>query len=194
LETHRINPMSAMAFPVLKGQILRITDVAGGQPGDLVAFGLRDTSVRFSQSRTRVENRRWRITTGARLWSGTQSPAVMFTVEEDTAGCHDLLFAPCCRYALEVRFGASREGCLEHLARALAPHGVPPGNVPDPLSLFFTVNVSADGAMSIGEHGSRPGDFIRLRAEMDCLAAVSTCSVPIAGRENSGYAVDILEG
>jgi uncharacterized protein YcgI (DUF1989 family) len=190
----RIDPRSAKAFPVLKGQVLRIIDIAGGQPGDLVAYNLEDMRERFSQARTRVENRRWRITAGHRLWSNAQPPRVMFSVTEDTAGDHDLLFSPCCRYALELRFGVSRDGCLEHLAGALAPHGVILAEVPDPLSLFFSVTVAPDGTMAIGEHRSGPGDLLALRAEIDCLVAISTCSVPIAGRQNSGYLLEIVDG
>lgn len=186
-----IPPMSARAFTIAKGKLLRVTDVQGGQPGDLVALNLHDRSECFSQSRTRVENRACRITVGHTLWTNVLPPRVMFTVTSDTAGNHDLLFTPCCRYALEKRFNVSRDGCREHPAEALAPWGISLRAVPDPLSLFFSVDLEPDGTMAIGEHGSRPGDCIELRAEMDCLVAVSTCSVPIAGRENSGYLADI---
>jgi uncharacterized protein YcgI (DUF1989 family) len=41
--------------------------------------------------------------------------------------------------------------------------------------------------MAVGDQSSNPGVFIELRAEMDCVVAISTCSVPIAGREPSGF-------
>lgn len=186
-----IPPMSARAFTVLKGQTLRIVDVSGGQPGDFVAFHQEDLSERFSQARTRVENRTCRIAAGHNLWTGALTPRVMFTVTEDGAGDHDLLYTPCCRYALETRFGVSREGCQEHLARALAPWNLSPLEVPDPLNLFFTVHVGADGAMAIGRHRSPPGAAIVLRAEMNCLVAVSACSVPLEGRANSDFLVEV---
>lgn len=191
LQHIEVDPMSAEAFTILRGQTIRIVDVAGGQPGDLVAFNLHDLSERFSQARTRVENRTCTVTTGHHLWTNTLPPRVMFTIIADTAGNHNLLYRPCCRYALETRFGVSRDGCQENLARALAPWGLSLLDIPDPLSVFFNVIVAADGTFSIGEQRSRPGDSIALRAEMDCLLAVSTCSVPREGKENSGFAVEV---
>ena len=159
-----VQPCSARALTLVRGQRLRVVDIAGGQPGDLVAFHLHDLSERFSQSRTRVENRSCRVAAGNPLWTNAQPPAVMFNVIADGAGHHDLLYTPCCRYALEKRFGVSRDGCLENLARVLAPWGVQASDVPDPLNLFFDVRVTPDGALAMGEHRSKPWDWIELRA------------------------------
>lgn len=191
VQSFQIDPMSARAFEVAAGRVLRITDVDGGQPGDLVAFNVRDLSERFSQSRTRVENAATRITTGGSLWSNLPFPNVMMTVVEDTYGLHDLLYKPCCRFALRKRFGCDRDGCLENLARAIEGRGLSVLDVPDPLSLFFRTELDPSGRIKLGRHDSKPGDRIDLRAEMDCLAAVSTCSVPIPGRRNSAYRVEI---
>ena len=103
----------------------------------------------------------------------------------------DLLYSPCCRYALEKRFDCARDGCLEHLTAALAPWGIPPQDVPDPLSLFFRVERTADGQVSLGRHDSQPGAWIELRAEMDCVVAISTCSVPLPEKPSTGYRVEI---
>ncbi|NOZ20263.1 MAG: urea carboxylase-associated family protein [Planctomycetes bacterium] len=189
-----IPPMSARALVVAKGETLRIVDVDGRQPGDLVVFNADDLAERFSQSRTRVENRKIKITTGDRLWTNTQPPKVMFTIAKDTCGAHDLLYTPCCRYALETRFGVSRDGCLEHLAEALDPWGIGVNDIPDPLNLFFDVAVSTAGDIVIREPTSKPDGHIDLRAEMDCLAAVSTCSVPLSGKANSAYRLEVFSG
>lgn len=191
MQKRLVAPRSAHAFTLRQGQTVRIVDVAGGQPGDFVAFNQHDLAERFSQSRTRVENRSCRVTTGGRLWTNAIHPRIMFTIMADTAGTHDLLYTPCCRYALEKRFGISGDGCLENLARSLASWGLKPLDVPDPLNLFFDVGVAPDGALAIGKHRSQPGDLIELRAEMDCLVAVSTCSVPMEGRNNSAYRLEI---
>ena len=93
----------------------------------------------------------------------------------------------CCRYALETRFGVSRDGCHERLVRALAPWGIPAARLPAPLNLFFTVWIEPSGRIGIGEQTLRPGDGITLRAEMDCLVAVAACSAPRPDGENTGY-------
>ena len=186
-----IPPMSARALTVEPGHTLRIVDVDGRQPGDLVAFRSDDLLVAFSQARTRVENRRLRATTGDALWTNTQPPQPMLTIVADTCGAHDLLYTPCCQYALEKRFGVSRDGCLENLVKALEPWSVPIEQVPDPLNLFFEVATDPSGNMEILEPPSKPGDYIELRAEVPCIVAISTCAVPSLGRENSAYEVSV---
>lgn len=187
-----IPPMSAEAFAVSEGETLRIVDVEGGQPGDLVAFNLHDLTEPFSQACTRVENRTCRPTAGHKLWTGGVPRRALFTIVADT-GVHDLLYAPCSRYVLEKRFNISRDGCLEHLARALVPWEIPAHRMPDPLNLFFSVTLGTDGAIAIGNRRSCPGAHIDLQAHLDCLVAVSTCPVPREGRENSGYRIEIFE-
>lgn len=187
-----IPPLSARAFTLARGQHIRVTDSAGGQPGDLVAFNAQDLAERFSQSRTRVENRVYRVTTGHALWTNAVPPRILLTIVADTSANHDLLYTPCNRYALKKRFGVDRNGCQENLAASLAPWNVKLEDIPDPLNLFFNVIANPQGAIAMGNHQSRPGDFIELRAEMDCLLAISTCSVPIPGQVNSGFEIAIF--
>lgn len=185
-----IEAKSARAFTLHAGQVIRIIDVVGGQAGDLVAFNAHDLTEVFSPARTRVEERTCRVTTGARLWTNVLPPRVLLTVVEDTAGgLHDLLYLPCCRYALETRFQCVEDGCHEHLMAALAPWSI--DRLPEPLNLFFHVRVDEEGAISFGDPPSCAGNTIALRAEIDCLVAISTCPVPHPGRECSGYRVEI---
>lgn len=187
-----IPPMAARAFVLQQGCCVRVTDSAGGQPGDLVAFNLHDLKERFNQARTRVENGTFRPSTGATLWSNRLPPNALLTVTADTTCGLDLLYPACCQFALKKRFHVDRDGCQEHLAAALAPWNLALSEIPDPLNLFFQVQAAPDGRLSIGPAKSEPGAFVELRAEKACLLAVATCSVPRPdGRANSGYAVDI---
>jgi hypothetical protein len=176
------------------GQVVRITDLQGRQPGDLVAFNSRDLTEKFSQARTRVENQTVALTTGHLLWSNANPPRPMFTVLADSFGGHDLLYAPCCRYALERRFDLPCDGCLEQLVKTLAPWGLRAVDLPDPLNIFFRVGVETAGRMAILPADSQPGATLALRAEMDCLVAVSTCPVPRPGKVPSGYLVEVTQG
>ncbi|NQT15358.1 MAG: urea carboxylase-associated family protein, partial [Planctomycetes bacterium] len=180
-----VPPMSAKAFSVSSGQTVRIVDAQGKQPGDFVAFKSIDLAARLSQPRTRVENHKVAVTQGDNLWTNTFPPEVMFAIVGDTHGAHDLLYPPCCRYALEKRFGLSRDGCLENLVRALKAWSVKPHEIPDPLNLFFHVSVDEAGGMEARPPTSEPGSSIDLRAEMDCIVAVATCSVRFPATENS---------
>ena len=188
-----VPPMSAKAFAVRAGQTVRVVDIEGRQPGDFVAFKADDLAVKLSQARTRVESGRVAVTQGDDLWTNTFPPEVMFTIVRDTHGAHDLLYPPCCRYALEKRFGTSRDGCLENLAKALAAWGVKPHEIPDPLNLFFRVSVDDAGGMKVCEPMSKPGSALDLQARMDCIVAIATCAVPFPAKENSAYRIGILD-
>ena len=51
-----VPPMSARAFSVSTGQIVRVIDTDGRQPGDFVAFKADDFEVSMSQARSRVRS------------------------------------------------------------------------------------------------------------------------------------------
>jgi uncharacterized protein len=188
-----IGPMSAKAFAVKCGQRVKIIDTEGGQPGDFVAFKAEDFGEFFSQSRTRVENQRYKITTGHKLWTNVVPANIMFEVVADMAGNHDLLYTPCSRDVLVKRFGVSRDGCLENLARALSDFSISQVNIPDPLNLFFNVDAAPEGNIAIASHQSQAGDFIELGVRMNCIVAISACSVPHKNKTNSGFTVEISE-
>lgn len=187
-----IPPMSGRAFELKAGDIISITDIEGGQPGDFVVFDRHDFTVRFNQARTRVENAKYTVGAGDKLWSGSNPPFVMLEIMPESQGIHSLMYSPCCRYALKKRFNVSCDGCFEHLQAVLSEYGVGASLIPDPLSLFFNAVTGMDGVLGIGQHQSRSGDTIFLRALVDSLVAVTTCSVPIAGRKNSPYKVRLL--
>ena len=186
-----IAPKSAKAFQVQAGDLLRIIDIKGGQPGDFVAFNSKNLEERFGQARTRVENGVYAIQAGDTLWTGNNPPCIMFSLTENTCGRHDLLYPPCNRYALEKRFSVDGDGCLENLLSALRPWKIKDSLLPEPLNLFFSVEVGEDCKIHLGEHYSSAGDRIEMRAEMDALVAISTCSAPIKGRDYSHYQIEI---
>jgi len=52
------------------------------------------------------------------------------------------------------------------------------------LNLFMNVPVAPDGSFKILPPASRPGDAVVLKAEMDCVVALSSCPVdmlPLSG-------------
>lgn len=176
IETIDVPPAEARAFQVLKGQLIRVIDVEGKQVGDFISYNLHDKTEVFSAGRTRTNNYRLRITTGDRLFSNRCN--VMYEIVEDTCGVHDLLYPPCCAWVFENRYQVpAKDGCLEHLASSLSSWGLDEKDIPDPLNVFMATDVIDSDQLKIVEPASRAGDFLTLRAEMDCLAALSACAV-----------------
>ncbi len=170
-----IEPKTAGSIEVAKGQTLRVEDVDGEQVSDFVCFSATEFDESFSQAKTRVYNWKVHISKGDILYSNRGNK--MFTIVEDTVGMNDLIFCPCHSYVYENMLGIGpRNGCLENLAMALKPYGISQEAVPDPLNIFMNTGLDENFELTLGKAPSRAGDYIDLRAEMDCLVAATSCA------------------
>jgi urea carboxylase-associated protein 1 len=167
-------PGRPWAGPVRKGQVIRLIDIEGQQVGDFVCFNLDRLDEKFSPPNTANLNRTIRLTAGNTLYSDEASK--MFTIIADTVGLHDVLAGACSRFTNLVRYGVpDTANCRDNFAEALAPHGIGWKDVPYAFNIFMNVPIGADASMTIAEPISRAGDYIDLRADMDCLVAISNC-------------------
>ena len=168
----------AMAFHVKRGDSFRVMDIEGGQVADLIAFNEKDLSEKLDQSRTRINNWKYRISVGDLVYSNKNNP--MLTILEDKVGIHDLTFPGCSSFAYEkiLKVG-KRNGCIENLAEALMREGInlEPFEIPPPFSLFMDVEYDTKSNVPvIKPAASHSGDYVDMRSEMDCLIAVSSCA------------------
>lgn len=205
--SQEIAPKAALAWTCRRGSLVRIVDVEGSQVGDLVLFSLENPRERISISWTRTRNLRdtaayvppLGLTVGDRIFS--TGYGVMATVIEDTPepkGIHDLFGRMCNRGMYELYGVEAQAGCFELLQDVLAPHGVLPEEIPDPLGVFMhTVPHPDTRVMEIHTPVSRAGDRLTIRAEMDLLAAMSTCPMDVIAPTNgwriTPMLVEVLE-
>lgn len=167
-------PRGRMAREIERGEVLRVVDLEGRQVGDLIAFNRADLAEKFWISNTIRLNGTVFVTTGHVLYSELSNP--MFTIMADTCGRHDLLAGSCNAEIDKVRYGVDGHyGCVENFLAALAPYGIARRDIPMSLNLFMNCPVEASGAWQIAPPASKAGDYIDLRAEMDCLVALSNC-------------------
>lgn len=167
-------PAGRMAREISRGQVLRIKDLEGRQVGDLVAFNRNNMAEKFWISNTIRLNGTIFMTQGHVLYSELSNP--MFTVIADTCGQHDLLAGSCNAQIDKVRYGVDNHfGCVENFVAALEPYGIRREDVPMSLNLFMNCPVQASGAWTIATPVSKAGDYVDLRAEMDCVFALSNC-------------------
>jgi len=102
---------------------------------------------------------------------------VMFEVLEDWVGTHFMLNGSKCtpkRFELMGVEGYHRS-CFDNLAEAIAPYGLTPEDVPEVCNLFMHVGFDAEGRYAILPPTGGKGDYIDMRAQMDCLVALSAC-------------------
>ena len=97
------------------------------------------------------------------------------------------MLVACCDPWVYAHYGAEpgHANCRDNFLAALRAQGVEPPLVPNPVNLWMNVPVTGH-EIDIAPPVSRPGDHVRLRAEMDLLLVFSACPmdiVPINGED-----------
>ncbi|MBA4751024.1 MAG: urea carboxylase-associated family protein [Sphingopyxis sp.] len=174
--TRVIPPRSGVAFEIRTGDILRVTDPEGGQVSDLLAFMAADVREVLSNGRTFDYEETIRLTMGNRLWSNRSAP--MLEIVEDSGGRHDFLLTPCSEATFRHFYPGKpvHRGCFGNLAEALAPYGVEADMIPVAFNIFMNVPVDGVGGLKVEAPGTRPGEFLRLRALADLVIGLTACS------------------
>lgn len=183
IDAVRIAPQSGAAFSIQRGDILRVTDPFGEQVSDLFAFKKDETSCLLSSGRSIDYAGKIYLTTGDVLYANDSRR--MFTIVADTVGRHDFLLTPCSQEMFEIlyRHKGHHPSCFENLCTAFAPYGIEPSQIATTFNIFMNVAVAQDGLVNVRPPLSKAGDFIELRAEMDMVCALTSCS---AEQSNNG--------
>lgn len=161
-----------------EGDRLRLTDIRGGQSGDLFAVPADDVEDGLSNGRTFDMGETIRLTTGSVLYSRRSRP--LLRIAEDEVGFHDMLYAPCSQEMFELAYGATapHPNCFDNLVDALAPFGVPAAVVTVVFNYFMKVVVAPDGRLTIVPGASQAGQSTTFVAERDLFVAVTSCAAP----------------
>lgn len=186
---------SGRAWIVRAGQLCRIVVVEGAQVADFNAWNLHNPRERFWAARTKQLHRA-HLTTYDRLWSCLPYLRPMLTItndtikyglDEDGAGCHDLLGTRCDPYVHKLLTGEDFDYCCHsNLVRAIMPHRLAEDDVHDVLNIFQVTGLTQDDRYFVKPSPAKKGDFLEFFAEIDLLCAISTCpqgdlSVPAWG-------------
>ena len=172
-----IGPRSGAAFVLRRGQVLTVIDPLGGQVSDCVAYAADDVREVLSNGRTFDYEETINLTAGNRLWSNRSQ--VMLEIVEDSVGQHDFLLTPCSEATFRHFYPDQpvHRGCFGNLAAVLAPYGIGADTIPVAFNVFMNVPVDGEsGRIQVLPPISRAGDFIRLRAAMDCIIGLTACS------------------
>ena len=172
------------ATVVSVGQSVRVINTHGQQVIDTWAFSRHDPTEFMSMEHSRTALARIMPQVGQSMFTNRRRP-ILTLVEDTSGGVHDTLLAACDRYRYEL-LGCEgyHDNCTDNLAAALAELGLTPPETPSPWNLFMNIPVGGDGSVSFEPPVSGPGDYLILRAEMDCVIVFSACPqdmVPING-------------
>jgi len=165
------------------GQSVRVINTHGEQVVDTWAFNANDLAEFMSMEATRVQVQKMLLAAGDSYVTNRRRP-ILTVVEDTSPGIHDTLMAACDRYRYEILGAPDHDNCTDNLAAALGELGLTPPTTPSPLNLFMNIPWTVEGALSYEPPESQAGDFIELRAEMDCIIVFSACPqdlVPVNG-------------
>ena len=166
------------------GQSVRVINTHGQQVVDTWAFRRDDLTEFMSMEHSRTALARIMPEVGQAMVTNRRRP-ILTLVDDTSGGIHDTLLAACDRYRYEL-LGCEgyHDNCTDNLAAALAELGLTPPETPSPWNLFMNIPVGADASVGFEPPVCKPGDYVTLRAEMDCILAFSACPqdmVPING-------------
>lgn len=163
------------ALRLAAGQTLQVVSADGTQVADFWAFNAADLGEVLSMEHTRSVTSRISPRAGDVLVSNHRRPMFCFT-EDTSPGLHDTQLCACNRYLYE-QLGCRdyHRNCEDNLHEGLAEIGLSSPFTPAPFNLFMNVPVLADRTIERREPETKPGDYVRLRAEMDLIAVISAC-------------------
>jgi len=170
------------------GQAIRIVNTHGSQVVDTWAFSAEDPTEFLSNEHMRPTLGRLSPRKGDPLITNRRRPILV--MEEDTSpGRHDTIIAACDDYRYGL-LGCTEyhDNCDDNLHAALRAIGLRIEGTPSPLNLWMNIPVTPEGEIVWGEPLSKPGDYVVLRAVMDCVVVMSACPqdiLPINGRDRT---------
>ena len=176
---------SGKAARVTAGQMVKVINTHGQQIVDTWAFDT-GSSERMSMEHTRPALGRITPKVGDTLVTNKRRP-ILTMVEDTSTGIHDTLMAACDRQRYE-QLGCTEyhDNCTDNLAAALAELEFAAVGTPSPWNLFQNTPFQVDGTITFEAPGNKAGDYVLLRAEMDCIVAFSACPqdmVPVNGAD-----------
>ncbi|MFJ3483018.1 DUF1989 domain-containing protein [Pseudomonas sp. NPDC090202] len=179
LDEFTVRAGTAHSYTVAKGQYIQVLDVAGRQCSDFVAFDRRalDRGIELDldQTVTRTLNGSAYPAPGlfGKFFDRRMQP--MLEVVQDTVGRHDAFALACAARYYESHGYFGHDNCSDNLSRALAAHGVQGREGWPAINFFFNTAIDAHQQMTLDEPGSRPGDYVLLKAMTDLVCGSSSC-------------------
>ena len=163
------------AVALRAGQRLRVITPRGTQVVDLWAFASPGTDEFLSMAHCREVLQKIVFGPGDTLITNRYRP-ILRILADTSPGDHDTLIAAC-NPAMYARAGCDDDhtSCAGNLDAALAAFGLAAPVTPSPWNLFMRAPVIDGARITYQRPRARPGDYVELAVEIDCLVAFSAC-------------------
>jgi uncharacterized protein len=184
VERFVVEKRTGKAWPVRSGQICRVVLTEGPQVADLNMWNLHNPRERFWSGRTKQLHsahlakfdRFWSTLPYLRPLATITNETVQYGIDEDGAGCHDILGTRCDPYVHKLLNSEEWDRCCHsNLTRAVIPYKLTEFDIHDNLNMFQVTGLTHEGRYFVKPCPAKAGDFFEFFAEIDLLCAISAC-------------------
>ena len=176
---------SGRAWTMKAGQICRIVATEGPQVVDFNAWNQHDPRERFWASRTRqlvgahvnIHDQLWSCLPYLRPIMTVIDESIHYGLDEDGAGCHDLLGTRCDPYIHKILTGEDLDCCCHsNLLNAAQAYGLQESDIHDVINVFQVTGLTPGSEQYfVKPCPARKGDYFEFYAEIDLICAASAC-------------------
>lgn len=171
-----VRARSAGSVRLAAGDRVDVVNIHGGQVVDTWALPADAEGEYLSMEHSRVHHYRLAFRPGDMLYTNRLRPILSY-VEDRSPGIHDTLCPACCAQSYRLYYGVEghHDNCSDNFDAVMREHGRSTASVPTPWNLFMQTVVENDRDLKDYPSEAKAGDYVSLRAEMDCLFVVSAC-------------------
>ena len=186
LQDFNLEPGSAKAYEVRKGQFVQILDVQGRECSDFQAWDIRALDRGVVQD---IDPTTTRSLTGvaypnpgiySKYFSVEHAP--LMEIIQDTVGRHDAFNLACtARYYEDLGY-PGHLNCSDNLNREAEQYGTGQRAGWPAINFFYNTMLDSQNGIGMDDPWSRPGDYVLLRALTDlvCFSTACPCDVDAA--------------
>ena len=169
-----LEPVTGKALRMRRGEVLRLTQVEGGQCVGFNCFNADDYKEYMSVGHLRRED--FHPKAGQIIWSNPPRFRPMFRFLHLAPSCVvDTLVGRCSAVLFESQFGVDdHPNCQDTLAEAIGEYGLTPDDCHDPLHFWMNTKEDHVGYYT-GWNDAKKGDHVDLMALMNVIAIPVIC-------------------
>ena len=168
-----------------RGTRLRLTNVEGDACVSLLVYNADQPVERLNVADTvKVQ---WNAYLGRGALLLSDMGRVLMSIREDDSGGHDVFCGCSSERSNRAKYGdganhGPHPNARDRFLLALAKHGLGKKDVMPNINLFKHVRIDDEGGMALAADGSRPGEQVEFRAEMNVLVVLANTPHPLDDR------------
>lgn len=183
-----LQPIEGKALPVLKGEVLRIRQLEGGQCVDFNAYNLHDYKEYLNCGFNRMEG--LHSGSGTLVWSGSPRARPMLVIMDCSERFDQFYEGHRCHATYwEAQYGFDNHpNCQSTFAEAIREYGLTPDDVHTSYNLWMGASLDARGRRHLHWNRARKDDYVELLALFDTLCVPVICGGDLSNCNNLDYA------